>query len=238
MNSIFQLIKGEVIRLFKYKIIFFGMLVSLIWLLIIAFQTKEQAQSLIPILIVTDSGMMAIVLCGASFYFEKQENTVKSLLVSPVSLLQILLSKIISAIVSALVSLIIVVGFAVIFHGIEVQLFKLFVYMLAIVISHTAIGYIIILKNKDFLSMLVVFSGIILLFYVPTLLMSLEILTPDYEYLALLSPSYSGEYLVKSSFIQGDWGKQLFAFIYLMGLGIGCYAGYVYRKYKLIAIEG
>ena len=238
MNSIIQLIKGEIIRLIKYKIIFFGMLVSLIWLIIIAFQTKEQAQAIIPILIVTDSGMMAVVLCGASFYFEKQENTVKSLLVAPVSLLQILLAKIISAIVSAFVSLIIVVGFAVLYHGIEVQFLKLIVYMLAIVISHTAIGYIIILKNKDFLSMLVVFSGVMLLFYVPALLNSLEIITSDYEFLALLSPSYSGEFLVKSSFIRSEWDKQLFAFIYLLGLGIGFYAGYVYKKFKIIAIEG
>lgn len=238
MNSLLKLIKGEIVRLIKYKILFFGMLVSVIWLLIIAFQTKEQAQSIIPILIVTDSGMMGIILLGASFYFEKQENTVKSLLVSPVSLIQVLIAKIVSAIVSALVSLTIVVGFAIIYHGIEVQIIKLIFYALAIVISHTAIGYIIILKNKDFLSMLVVFSGVILLFYVPTLLKSLEILTSDYEILALLSPSYSGELLIRSSFNEIDWVKQLLAYIYLIVLGIGIYIGYVYKKFKKVAIEG
>lgn len=238
MNSLLRLVKGEISRLLKYKILFFGMLVSFIWILIIAFQTKEQAQSIIPILIVTDSGMMAIILLGASFYFEKQENTVKSLLVSPVSLNQVLIAKIISAIVSALVSLTIVVGFSIIYHGMEVQIIKLIFYALAIVISHTAIGYIVILKNKDFMSMLVVFFGVIILFYIPALLVSLDIISPDNEIFALLSPSYSGELLIRSAFKEVDGIKQLLAYIYLMVLGTGIYIGYVYKKFKKVAIEG
>lgn len=238
MSSLLHLVKGEIIRLFKYKIIFFGILVSLIWLLVIGFQTPEQAQSIIPLLIVTDSGLMAIILIGASFYFEKQENTVKSLLVSPVSLVQVLIAKVISAIFTAFISLIIVVGFAIVFHGLEVQILKLLLYILAVVISHTAIGYILILRSKDFMSMLVKYAGLMLLFYTPTLLLALEIIGNDLEILALISPSYSGEFLIKSSFVELDVLKQIVAFGYLMVLGLGIYFGYVYKKFKKVAIEG
>ncbi|PKL01596.1 MAG: hypothetical protein CVV56_01020 [Tenericutes bacterium HGW-Tenericutes-1] len=238
MSSLLHLIKGEIIRLFKYKIIFFGILVSLIWLLVIGFQTPEQAQAIIPLLIVTDSGLMAIILIGASFYFEKQENTVKSLLVSPVSLVQVLIAKVVSAIFTAFISLIIVVGFAIIFHGLEVQILKLFVYILAVVISHTAIGYILILRSKDFMAMLVKYAGLMLLFYTPTLLISLEIVGSNLEILAFISPSYSGEFLIQSSFVKLDVVKQLIAYVYLMVLGMGIYVGYVYKKFKKVAIEG
>lgn len=238
MSSLLHLVKGEIIRLFKYKIIFFGILVSLIWLLVIGFQTPEQAQSIIPLLIVTDSGLMAIILIGASFYFEKQENTVKSLLVSPVSLVQVLIAKVISAIFTAFISLIIVVGFAIVFHGLEVQILKLLLYILVVVISHTAIGYILILRSKDFMSMLVKYAGLMLLFYTPTLLLALEIIGNDLEILALISPSYSGEFLIKSSFVELDVLKQIVAFGYLMVLGLGIYFGYVYKKFKKVAIEG
>lgn len=238
MSSLLHLVKGEIIRLFKYKIIFFGILVSLIWLLVIGFQTPEQAQSIIPLLIVTDSGLMAIILIGASFYFEKQENTVKSLLVSPVSLVQVLIAKVISAIFTAFISLIIVVGFAIVFHGLEVQILKLLLYILAVVISHTAIGYILILRSKDFMSMLVKYAGLMLLFYTPTLLLALEIIGNDLEIFALISPSYSGEFLIKSSFVELDVLKQIVAFGYLMVLGLGIYFGYVYKKFKKVAIEG
>jgi len=238
MSSLLHLVKGEIIRLFKYKIVFFGILVSLIWLLVIGFQTPEQAQSIIPLMIVTDSGLMAIILIGASFYFEKQENTVKSLLVTPVSLVQVLIAKIFSAIFTAFISLVIVVGFAIIFHGIEVQIIKLLLFMLSIVISHTAIGYILILRSKDFMAMLVKYAGLMILFYTPTILLALEIVSIDFEILAFVSPSYSGEFLIKSAFIQLDTFKQVIAFVYLMGLGLGIYGGYVYNKFKKVAIEG
>ncbi|WP_162146966.1 ABC transporter permease [Acholeplasma granularum] len=238
MSSLLHLIKGEIIRLFKYKIIFFGILVSLLWLLIIGFQTAEQAKSIIPLLIVTDSGLMSIILIGASFYFEKQENTVKSLLVSPVSLVQVLIAKVISAVFTAFISLVIVVAFAIIFHGLEVQIFKLLLYILAVVISHTAIGYILILRSKDFMVMLVKYAGLMLLFYTPTLLLALEIIGHEYEIFALLSPSYAGEYLIKSTFTHLDVLKQLVAYGYLMVLGCGIYLGYVYKKFKKVAIEG
>ena len=238
MSSLLHLVKGEIIRLFKYKIVFFGILVSLIWLLVIGFQTPEQALAIIPLMIVTDSGLMAIILIGASFYFEKQENTVKSLLVSPVSLVQVMIAKIFSAIFTAFISLVIVVGFAVIYHEIDVQILKLLLFMFSIVISHTAIGYILILKSKDFMSMLVKYAGLMLLFYTPTLLLALEIVSNDFEILAFISPSYSGEFLIKSAFVQLGTFKQVIAFVYLMGLGLGIYGGYVYTKFKKVAIEG
>jgi fluoroquinolone transport system permease protein len=238
MSSIIHLIKGEIYRLFKYKIIFFGMLVSAIWLLIIAFQKPEQAAALIPLLVVTDSGLMAIVLIGAGYYFERQENTIKSVLVSPVSMGQVLLSKIVAAIFTATVSIIIVVGFSIIIHGIEVAILKLILFMLAVVVSHTAIGYIIILRSKDFLSVLVKYMGLVLLFYLPTLFFILGVIPENLEILALLSPTYSGEYLIGSAFSDTRTLYQLLAFGYLVALGVGIYWGYVYPKFKKIAIEG
>jgi ABC-type multidrug transport system permease subunit len=190
MNNILNLIKGEIIRLVKYRIIFFGILVSLIWILIVAFQTPEQAKGLIPLLVVTDSGMMAIILIGAGFYYEKQENTIKSVLVSPVSLSQVLISKIVSAVVMAFISVIVVVGSAIIIHGISVSIFELILYVLVVVISHTGLGYIVILKSPDFLAMLVKLSGLILIFYLPTLLVILKIIPENLEIFCLLSPPY------------------------------------------------
>ncbi len=110
--------------------------------------------------------------------------------------------------------------------------------MLVVVVSHTAIGYIIILRSKDFLSMLVKYMGLVLLFYLPTLLLILGIIPENLEILALLSPTYSGEYLIGSAFSDKRTLYQLLAFGYLMVLGVGIYWGYVYPKFKKIAIEG
>jgi len=237
MNSLLHLLKGELIRLVKYKIIFFGILVSIIWILVLAFQTPEQAVALIPLMVATDSGLMAIVLIGAGYYFEKQENTIKSVLVSPVSMAQVLIAKILSAVATALISAVLVVGSNIIIHGIDVAIVKLLLFMFAVVISHTAIGYVVILRSSDFLSMLVKYSGLVILFYVPTLLMALGIIGEEWNLLALLSPTYAGEYLIASAFAAKDTLETVLAFMYLLILGFGIYAGYVYHKFKKNAIE-
>lgn len=232
MNNIVQLTKGEIKRLIRYKIIFFGLFVSLIWILIVAFQNPPQARAILPILIVTDTGMMVVLLTSASYYFEKQENTIQSLLVSPVSLLQILISKILAALFSAFVSLVIVGGFSLIYHQLTIQIGPLLLSIIVIVLSHSAIGYVLILTSKDFLTMLAKFAGLMLLFYAPVMLVALGIIPSSLELLALISPSYAGEYLIKSCFQPASFVYQLSAFIYLAFLGGFVYRFYVYPRFK------
>ena len=238
MSNLFYLVKGELFRLVKYKTIFFGVLASLLWVAIISFQSIEEAKQIIPLLVITDSGMMSVILMGANFYFEKQENTIQSLLVSPVSLTQVLIAKIIAAMSIALISLVIVGGAAMIIHSVSFQIVKLLLAMVVVVTSHTAIGYIVIFRSKDFLTMLIKFAGIILLFYVPAILFLLNILTEEWELLAFLSPSYAGEYLIRSAFAETKIGYQMIGFIYLTALGIGLYQFYVFQQFRKVSIEG
>jgi fluoroquinolone transport system permease protein len=238
MNKLWWLIQGELVRLVKYKIIYFGVAVSLIWILVIAFQDANQARQMLPLLVVTDAGMMSVILLGTSFYYEKQEHTIQSLLMAPLSLTQILISKMVTAICLALVSLIIVGGFAVVFHQLSFQLILLLLAILVVVLSHTAIGYLLILSSKDFLSMLVKFAGVMLLFYTPTFLLALQVIPADLSWLALLSPSYAGEYLIRGSFMPQNMGYMVFGFIYLFLLGSSLYVFYVYPRFKKQAVEG
>ena len=232
MSNLLHLVKGEIKRLIRYKILFFGIFVSLIWIMIVAFQNQLQTRDILPILIVTDAGMMAVLLVGSSYYFEKQENTIQSLFVAPISLSQIVISKLIAAVFSAFISLCLVGGFTLIYHQLNLQIFKLILTMFVIVISHTALGYVLILRSKDFLSMLVKFSGVMLLFYTPTLLLSLDIIPASFELVAFLSPSYAGEYLVRSCFTNLNVSYQLIAFLYLSILGFLVYRYYVYPRFQ------
>jgi hypothetical protein len=110
--------------------------------------------------------------------------------------------------------------------------------VLVVVISHTGLGYIVILKSPDFLAMLVKLSGLILIFYLPTLLVILKIIPENLEIFALLSPTYSGELLIKSTMNQTDLLTKLLALGYLSVLGIGIYWLIVYPKFKQYAIQG
>lgn len=71
MAKFLRVYKAEMFRLFRYKIIFFGFFVTAIWVVILGLSDAVLAAELVPTLIVMDSGMMAILLLAASFYFEK-----------------------------------------------------------------------------------------------------------------------------------------------------------------------
>ena len=105
MAKLLGLVKGEILRLWRYKITFFGLLVSGIWLLILALVTKEEANALLPQLLILDGGLMAIILLAAAYYYEKQEGTLKAVLVSPTSPALLLLAKVIGALFGSVISL-------------------------------------------------------------------------------------------------------------------------------------
>ncbi|MBU1145475.1 MAG: ABC transporter permease [Firmicutes bacterium] len=238
MNKLWHLIKGELFRLVKYKILFFGVLVSAIWVIIIGFSDIETVKMLLPFLVLMDAGLMSIILLAASFYLEKQEGTMNALLVSPVSLLWVLIAKIVSTIVVGTISFVLVVGAALIFHEIELNVLLLFFYMVIIILSHTAIGFVITLNAKDFMGMLVRYMGLMLLFFLPVLLVALEIIPTSIDFIVLLSPSYAGQYLFKSALAEGETWKTIASILYLILIPSLLYPLVVYKRFVKVAIEG
>ena len=238
MNNFWHLIKGEVYRLFKYKIIYFGVLVSLIWVSILGFADFESAKALVPTLMIVDAGMMSVLLLAASFYFEKQEGTIKSLLVAPISVHQLLWSKIIAMIISGLISMILVGGAALLLHGITVSIPLILLVVMLIVASNVVIGYVITLASKDFITMLVKYMGVVLVFYAPILLVQLGVLEGVLSTISILSPIYAGQVLVNALYGNGAEPVQIvLAAVYLVAV-IGLVYPYVYHRYQKVAIGG
>jgi fluoroquinolone transport system permease protein len=238
MNRIWNLYVGEIQRLLKYKILFFSLLVSAIWMIILVLSDAATAQALVPTLLVTDAGMMSILLLGASYYYEKQEGTMKSILVSPVSLSEVLLAKVAAAMTSGILSMLLVAGSAWAVHGIETNLFLMGVYVLATIAGNTAIGYVIILSSRDFMAMIVKFAGIAMVFYIPSLLIPLGIISQEWDVIAIISPIYAGTLLIESLYTTFPIGEILFALGYLVLIAGVLYPFIIYKKFLKVAIEG
>jgi hypothetical protein len=238
MNNFLKLLQGEIQRLIKYRIVFFGLLVSLIWIVILAITSKAEAEMLFPILVVADTGMMSIVLLGASFFFEKQEGAIKTLLVSPVSVWQVIVAKVFASILTGVISTCLVTLFAFVFHGITVNLGLILVYTILSVLGHTAIGYVIILTSRDFMSFLMKYMGIVLLFVTPLLLVPLGLLPGNWIYLGMLSPMYAADVLFASLFEPVEALQMAIAAVWLFVLGAALYPLYVFDRFRINAIEG
>lgn len=238
MSNVLKLFKGELIRLIKYKILFFSLLVSSIWILFIALVSKAEAIAFIPFLIIMDNALMAIVFLATSFFYEKQEGIAKTLLVAPVSVTQILISKVAASFFTSFLSLTIIALSSLIFHGIIINWLLALLYMFLANFGHTAIGYLIILASKDFMGFMLRFAGIIMVFIIPTILIALEIIPSNYEFIAILSPTYAAQVLIDSLFKTVDWWKVLIAGNYLFAIGATIFPLLIVKKYQRYALEG
>ena len=238
MSNITKLLVGELKRLLKYKIFTVGIFVALIWVLIIALTNKEDIEPLLSILIGIDASLMSILFLGAAYYFEKQEGTIKTMLVAPVNVIEVLIAKILAATIMSLVSAYLISISALIFHGIKINLFLLLIYTVVIVISHAAIGYTICLQAKDFGSMIGYFGVFILISFIPILLLLLNIIPQKYEMLFLILPLKATDVLYNSLVNSVDLIYILISLAYLIILGSSLYISLVYKKFKKYAAQG
>jgi len=114
MNKLLILIKGELQRLNKYNVTTISFVVALIWFLLLYFiDDIDLLSSMLPFIIVVDATMMSILYVGAIMFYEKTESTISTMLVTPVSNRDMILSKVIANTIHMLFSsmLIIVVFF-------------------------------------------------------------------------------------------------------------------------------
>jgi len=238
MKNLFNLIRGEMIRLYKYKILVIGIATSLIWVLIIGFSDANAASVLTPLLIFMDAAMMSIILLAAAFYLEKQEGTVKTLLVTPVHLWEILFAKAIAALVMGIVSAIVVVAASLLIHGIEIRLIVLFVFILIVVASHTAIGLTLTLFSKDFGGLIVNYALFALIAFLPSLLLGINVIPEAYSDILLISPSHAGQMMITSAFKTVEPHILWISIAYLICLTGLLYGLVIYKRFKKYAIEG
>jgi ABC-type multidrug transport system permease subunit len=236
MKNWLILLWGELMRLWKYKILLFGFLVSLIWVLIVSLVNRTEALSLMPMLLVLDTGMMVILLLASSYYFEKQEGTIKTLFVTPIHAMQLLSAKIASTFVSGLISMTLI-GLAVfLIHGIDTINYPLaFLYVVLSTLAHVAIGFLLIFSSIDFMSLLMKHSMLMLVLLLPSVLEPLALIPENLRYFNFLSPSYASQILMNSLItpmtlpLQQDVGLALTSLVILSLL---MYPLFIYPGFK------
>jgi fluoroquinolone transport system permease protein len=236
MKKIFALIKGEVIRLWRYQITLFGLIVSAIWIILLAVVSKEEANALLPQLIVLDAGLMAIILLGASYFYEKQEGTMKAILVSPTSPAVLLSAKIIGTIMGNLLSVFLMWLTMLVVHQSVFPIFTALGLVIIITLTHLSIGYVLIYWSKDFMDLLLKYTFVVLILLVPTILVSLNILTDGLENLAYLSPTYSGQILI-SQLWQAPTESIGFAWMLIILYPLGLFPFYILPQFRKEAIR-
>lgn len=238
MKNQINLIVGEIKRLIKYKILPIGIVVSFIWVFIIWVSEPEFALNIIPLLITVDATMMSIILFASSHFLEKQEGSIKSVMVAPVTITEIIIAKIFAAIITTLVSAVVVVGAAMLIHKIAVSIVLLLVYCIVVVAAHIAIGFIIVLFSKDFGAMLGLYALYAFSLMIPTVLLVTGIIPESASAYMLISPTHASQILFNSVFGEEQLWMVLISLGYLIAISIVLYRFVVYKSFKKALIGG
>ncbi len=238
MKNFLRLTLGELNRLIKYMILPISMVTSLIWIVIFFLINADEALGLAPIAIFTDVAVMSVILIGAAHHLEKQEGSVKSLFMTPVTIGQILASKIVSSMVMALESLVVIAAALYFIHGITFNYLLMFVFVVIASCAHAGIGFIFSLLSFDFTSMLGYLMGYMFLFTIPSIFFSFGMISKDLEWLLFISPAHSASVLI-GSVITGDFEswKVIFAVCFLILLSVVLLRFAVYPRFKSRSIR-
>jgi len=239
MNGLLKLISGEIRRLVRYKILPVSLATTVLWVVLLWFLSPAEAVQIAPLLIFVDAAVMAILLLGASHHLEKQEGTIRSMMVMPVTPGQILAAKTVASMILALESAVVTSAALFFIHSVAFNYGILLVFVAAAAVSHAAIGFVLSLRSRDFTTMLAALLGYMFVFTIPSVLFSLGAIDSKYEWLLMLSPSHAASHLISSA-VKGEYSaaKAAIGCLYLAALSVVLFKQVVCPAFKANAVKG
>jgi ABC-type multidrug transport system permease subunit len=239
MKNTVKLVGHELHRLIRYMILPVSLATSLIWVIILLFLSAEEALVMAPIFIFTDVALMSVILIGASHHLEKQEGTIRSMLMMPVSIGEILAAKTAASMVLALESVVVTVLGLYFIHGIRVDAVLLLLYVVVASLAHAGIGFTLSLLSRDFTSMLGLLMGYMFAFAIPSMLYAFKLIPQSFEWILWISPSHAASTLISSA-VSGSltFFKVAGALVYLFAVFAVSFRFAVYPKFRNQAVRG
>jgi len=239
MSGLTRLVAGELKRLMKYNILPVSLVTAIIWIVLFLFLSEKEAREIAPLLIFVDVAAMSILLLGASHHLEKQEGTMRTMMVMPISLGQILVAKTVASMVLALESAVVTSVALFFIHGVTFNYLVLLLFVAIAGAAHAAIGFVLSLRGRDFTSMLGLLMAYMFLFTIPSILFSFGVIDAKYEWLLMISPSHSASHLITSA-VTGDFEMTMTmaGCLYLIILAVVLFKYAVYPMLKDNAARG
>ena len=240
MNRMMVLIKGELVRLNKYHVTTISFVVALIWFLLLYFiDDMDLLAQMLPFIIIIDATMMSIMFIGAIMFFEKTEQTFSTMLVTPVTHGELILSKTIANTIHSTLSSFLIV---LVFHFVKDVDIAWGLIILALIISitfHSLLGFVFSFHSKDFTGMLV---GVIIYFFVfsiPPVLNFFNIIFKGdvWDYLLLITPTQASIVLVQTGFKAPIDIKFFISLAVLIVGGVLGYFYYIKPNFKKYAVK-
>lgn len=240
MNKLWILTKGELSRLNKYRVTTVSLAVAIMWLVLLLFIEDEGILTqLLPFILMVDATIMSVMFIGSVMFFEKTEQTISTLLVTPTTYHEQILSKAIANTVHMFFSSLLIILVFYFVRGIEVNFVYIIIGLLVSIFSHSLLGFVFSYHAKDFTSLLMIIMVYGMVVTIPVALFQFGILLKGtfWRYVLLLSPTQASTYLIEAGLSNDIQLETVLSLIILVMLSVLGYAFYIYPKYKHYAVK-
>lgn len=240
MNKLMTLIKGELTRLTKYHVTTVSVLVAFVWFLLLFFlDDQDLLMEMLPFVVIIDATMMSIIFIGSVMFFEKTESTFSTMLVTPVSNEQLILSKAIANTLHSMFTSTLVILVFFIVKNVEVAWYIIIPALALSIFMHSLLGFVFSFHSKDFTSLLVNVMIYSFVLTIPVVLHYFDlILKADiWDTILLVIPTQAAIKLIEAGFGSAIDFKFYVSIILLLAYSLLGYFFYVKPKFKEYAVK-
>ena len=238
-KKVLVLVQGELTRLHKYNLTTVSVIVALMWGAMLYFVGDELLASLLPMVILMDATVMALMYVGAIMYYEKSESTISTLLVTPVSNNDILLSKVIANTLNNMFSSALIVIVFSFLSDIQINYFLVTIAIILATAVHTIIGICLSYTTKDFTRMLMRVISFAFVLMIPSLLYNFNVIDGLFwEVINVINPINAALEIISASFNNAEIGWKFYVSLgYLLIGGPLLYKLYALPKFQDYAVR-
>jgi hypothetical protein len=232
MNQLKSMLKWDVILQSRYKIIHLSIISVLVYYITLVAIPSINTTEFKTLYLFFDPTLLGIMFIGALVLFEKTENTLQALTVTPILTRTYFLSKIISLTVLSVVSAFLFMFLA---HGFDFQ----YLYMIAGVVLTSVllilVGFLLVARCNSINEYLVLMMMAFLVLFVPPLL---DISGIYKNVVFYLWPSQASFLLFNGVFGTVSLSDTIYALGYLLIWIVGCYIVAKKAFYTYIVVGG
>ncbi|MDH7517531.1 MAG: ABC transporter permease [Candidatus Thermoplasmatota archaeon] len=232
MNQLLTMLKWEFVLGHRYKIIYIAMLGAILYYIALVALPAFNTTFFLTMFLFFDPTLIGIMFVGALVLFEKNENTIQALIVTPMQTRNYFLAKIISLTILSIVAALLFLYLA---HGFEFNYFYMLTGIILTSVFLILVGFIMVSRCHSINEYLVLMMIAMLILFLPPLLHGSGIYKNDIFYIL---PSQASITLFQGVFGEISINETIYGVVYLIFWIILCY--YISKKafYKHIVMEG
>lgn len=237
MANFLILLFGELQRMQRYNIITASAVVAFLWIGVLYLTEIPDITFIFPMLIYVDATSMAILMVGVTIFFERQEGSLYTMLVTPISKQDYLLTKSVVTVLSSVITLIILYFYVMIFKEIALNFAALLGAVILTALFHSLVGFLLTYSSRDFTGLLINMMKYMFIFMIPVLLEYIRILEHEMvEMILYIAPTKAAMILLYASTGEVELWEIIYALSYL-GAGSVILYIMVLKRFEQFAVR-